>query len=125
MYPPLYEICEDKLIIQELLGNPPRIYPFDEAPQDAPYPLVIWHEISGRPENYLAKRPDICQYVTQVDVYAPTAAKARQIRNALFYVLELHCHIVRLGGEFRDKDTRNYRCSFHASWYVSNEVQSV
>lgn len=118
MYAPFYEICRDDPDVVLWLGSPPRIFPFDEATQGTTSPYVVWQEIGGRPENYLAGRPDMDDYRLQIDVYGPNAADVRKIRDSLLKAIELDCHITRFNGEFRDRDTREYRSSFDVEWFV-------
>ena len=70
------------------------------------------------PENYLAGRPDVDSFKTQIDVYADTAASARAAAMALRDALELSAYVTSWRGETRDPVTRNYRFSFDMDWIV-------
>lgn len=95
-----------------------RVFAFGLAPEDTTKPYVTWQVITGRPENYLANRPDIDGYTLQVDVWADDGQIARDVAAAVRDAIEPHAYIVRWGGESRDPDTRAYRLSFDVSWFV-------
>lgn len=116
MYPPVYSVCAADASVTALLGSPPRLYPFGEAPQGVATPYANWQVITGSPENYLHGRPDMDGFTLQVDVYADTASAAISAAAAVRDAIELHAYIVRWGGHTRDPDTQRYRVSFDIDW---------
>jgi len=118
MFTSFYDICASTPAVTDVLGSPPRIFPFDEAMQNTASPYVVYHEIGGSPENFLAGRPDMDDYRLQIDVYAQDGLTANSVKRILFDAIELECHVVGFNGESRDKDTREYRSSFDVEWYV-------
>ena len=119
MYAPIFAVCSASAQVKALIGsNPVRLYPFGEAPQGVTYPYAVWQSVGGAPENFLAGRPDADSYTTQVDVYADTAASAREVAKALRDAVELVAHVVAWRGESRDPETKKYRFSFDVAWIV-------
>lgn len=119
MFAPVFQVCSASAAVTALLGvAPTRLYPFGEAPQGAVYPYAVWQAVGGAPENFLAGRPDADSYTTQVDVYADTAASAREVAKALRDAVELVAHVVAWRGESRDPETKKYRFSFDVAWIV-------
>lgn len=112
MHPPIFEIAKASAVVKEVLGNPPRLYLFGEAPQDVARPYAVWQQVFGSPENYLGQTPDMDSYGTQLDVYAATAAGAREGARTLRDALESVAHVTAWNGESREPDTRDYRYSF-------------
>ena len=119
MFPPIFAVCAaDPAVTALLCATPTRFYPFGEAPQGVIYPYAVWQLVGGQPENYINQRPDIDNYTLQVDVYADTVASARAVASALRDAIELHAYITRWGGESVDPETKRYRISFDADWFV-------
>jgi len=117
MFPPIFQVAAADPGVTALLGSGPvRLYPFGEAPEGVTLPYAVWQLVAGSPENYLAGRPDMDGFTLQVDVYAATGSSARSVGAALRDAIELKAHVVRWGGESRDKDTNNYRLSFDVDW---------
>jgi hypothetical protein len=114
MFPPLYETLKADAGVKAIFGNSPRIYPHGMAPaKESPEyatPYAVQQIITGQPEWYLADRPDVDAFTTQVDVYADTvsaaAAGAQAIRDALEPVA-----YITWRGQFQDPDTELYRYS--------------
>jgi hypothetical protein len=121
MMPPIFELCSADTTLQGLLSTPDgnfALYPFGEAPQLGGRPYVVWQLIGGEPENYLGSIPDIDTFTLQLDVYAALVAEAREVAVALRAVVEDVAHVVQYNGEWRDPETRSYRCSFTVDWFV-------
>jgi hypothetical protein len=119
MYPPIFEVCKASPAVVALLGsNPLRFYPFGEAPQNVAKPYVVWQQVGGAPEKYLAGRPDIDGFSLQVDAYGTSAAEVRAVVRAIRDAIELRSNIVAWGVESRDPETHNYRSSFDVDWFV-------
>lgn len=118
MYPPLHEVCKADTSVQSLLGSGSalRIFPFGQARQKDVYPYVVWQIVGGTPENFLAERPKVDRFTTQVDVYASGWSSARQVANAIQGAIEGVAYVVNYHGEMRDPDTDSYRISFDVDW---------
>lgn len=112
MYPPLFELAAASTAVKTALGNPPRVYPFGEAPQQVQKPYAVWQIVFGSPENYLGQTPDMDSYGVQVDVYGSTADSSRGAASKLRDALEGSAHITAWNGEGRELDTRDYRVGF-------------
>lgn len=123
MFPPIYQIAAADAGVKAVLGSPPDLFAFGDAPQGASRPYAVWQTISGVPENYLGQRPDMDSYRVQVDVYSLDSAQARVIAKALRDALEPHAHIVAWRGESRERETRLYRISFDVQfWEPRGEI---
>ncbi|TRZ62976.1 DUF3168 domain-containing protein [Pseudomonas alloputida] len=121
MTSPIVKACLQSPAVTALLGTGAdmRLYSFGEAPEGVAKPYVVWQVVGGSPENYLAGRPDADGFNLQVDVYATTGDKARQVRDAIRDAIELDAYVTRWGVEGRDPETKNYRASFDVDWWVS------
>lgn len=123
MYPPIFQLLSQDGIIQSIFGTSPcRVHMFGSAPQSGTpahgLPYCVWQTVSGLPENYLDKTPDIDSLTTQIDIYASTAADARNGALAVRDVLELSAYVTNWRGESKDEETNNYRVSFDVAWFV-------
>lgn len=120
MTPPIVQACLNSPAVTALLGvgTAMRLYSFGEAEQGVAKPYAVWQVVSGSPENYLAGRPDADSVTLQVDVYASTGDRARQVRDAIRDAIELDAYITRWGAEGRDPETKSFRASFDADWIV-------
>lgn len=119
MYPPIYTTITADAGSIALLGNPPRFYPFGEAPQNVTKPYAVWQTVGGAPYNCIDTVPNTDDYAIQVDVYAPTASAAWSVAEAMRDALESNAHITRWGGDVRDPTTNNYRVSFDLDWILN------
>lgn len=121
MTPPIVQACLQSSAVTALLGSGAdmRLYSFGEAERGVARPYAVWQVVSGSPENYLAGRPDADSVTLQVDVYATTGDKARQVRDAIRDAIELDAYVTRWGAEGRDTETKNFRASFDVDWWVS------
>lgn len=121
MYPPIFATCYADSAVQNLLGSDPlRLYPFGENSennQTAPY--AVWQTLSGSPENYIDKAPDIDVWTIQVDVYAATIDSVRDAAEALRDAIQTVAHITFWNGDGRDPDTNLYRFTFTVDWWVT------
>lgn len=125
MYPPVFETVSADSDVQSNLGTSPcRFYLYGEAPPQVEKPYAVWQFITGLPQNYINQVPDIDSMSLQIDIYASTAAEARDVAQALRDAIEPSAHITSWRGESRDEETRNYRYSFDVDWIVSRETQS-
>jgi hypothetical protein len=122
MFPPIFTTCSASPVVTAVLGSSPtRIYPFGEAPQNVAKPYAVWQTLSGSPENYLGRLPDIDLYIMQIDVYAATVTLAREAAEAIRDAVEPVAHVTSWNGEFRDSETNNYRVSFTVDWWVERD----
>lgn len=119
MIAPVFSVCAASPAVTALLGTDPlRLYPFGLQDDAVVYPYVVWQNISGSPENYLAQRPDVDSFTLQVDAYANTVDEVLAVAAALRDAIEPHAHITCWGDQTRDSDTRRYRYSFDVDWIV-------
>jgi hypothetical protein len=125
MIPPIFPTVNVPAV-QALLktGNGElRFYAWGMAPDNVQKPYAVWRQVFGTPENYLADRPDIDSFTTQIDVYAADvpgqrAPMARAIAGAISYAIEGATYITSWIGDSRDPDTKNYVVTFQADWLV-------
>ncbi|MEC4024539.1 DUF3168 domain-containing protein [Pseudomonas fulva] len=120
MEPPIFSVCSGHPSVAALLGAGVncRLYSFGEAPDKPIKPYVVWHLISGSPENYLAGRPDTDGFTLQLDVYAATGAPVLAVTKALCAAIEPRAYVVRWGATDRDPDTKDFHRSFDVDWIV-------
>ena len=120
-YAPIFAICSVDAGVAAVLGGTGascRLYPFGEAPQQTTKPYAVWQTVTGTPENYLDKIPDVDSWGIQIDAYASTVTTCRNIAEALRNAIEPYAHIVSWGGDDRDPDTNLYRVNFSVDWWV-------
>lgn len=116
---PFFEICKADPTVRALMGGPlPRIYPFDEAPQNAVKPYAVYQWLSGSPFNMLNCRPDADRAEIQVDVYGLTQKSSTDCAEAIRYAIELNSYIGSYRGTEREPDTKLYRTGFDVTWLV-------
>lgn len=117
---PIFTILAGSTDVTGLLGtSPTRVFPFGEAPQGVTYPYLTWQIVSGSPENYIDRTPDIDNYIIQVDIWANTGISANQVAEAVRDAIEPHAYIVSWRGESISPDTKRARVSFDISWFVN------
>jgi hypothetical protein len=117
--PPVFSTCFASATLKSLLGSSPmRLYIFGEAEQNTQRPYAVWQLIGGSPDNYLGRAPDVDRFSVQFDVYAETAASARDVAAAIRSTIETTANVVNYSLEARDPETRLYRYSFGADWIV-------
>ncbi|TKU71469.1 DUF3168 domain-containing protein [Citrobacter sp. wls710] len=120
MIAPIFIVCAARPTVVALLGGDTlRLYPFGQHDDNLVYPYVVWQNITGSPENYLAQRPDADFFTLQVDAYADTVDEVIAVAAALRDAIEPHAHITRWGGQERDPETKRYRYSFDVDWIVN------
>lgn len=119
MIAPVFSVCAASPAVTALLGTDPvRLYPFGQQDDAVVYPYVVWQNITGAPENYLARRPDTDSYTVQVDAYANTVDEVIAVAMALRDAIEPHAYISRWGTQEKDPETKRYRYSFDVDWIV-------
>jgi hypothetical protein len=123
MFPPVFSIAAADGSVMALLGSgtpgdPVRLWAFGEAPRAADgspahgTPYAVWQIVTGSPENYLDRTPDVDGHGVQIDCYAESQSAAREVAQALRDCLEPHAHITSWNGELRDFPTGLYRLTF-------------
>lgn len=108
----VYEAVSANAGVQTIFGNPPRVYPFFDAPERCQKPYAVYQMIFGTPENYLSGSPDHDYASVQVDVYADDPDAAIDAVEALRDALEIGAYITAWGIEGRDPETKDFRKSF-------------
>jgi hypothetical protein len=120
-YCPIFETVEGDAALGALigLGGTMRLYPFGRAAQVTPptYPYVVWQNVSGAPENYINRVPEIDLFSIQVDIYSKTAESGRAVAGALRDAIQTSANISGWRGETRDPQTGYYRVSFDVDWF--------
>lgn len=117
MLPPIYPLCAASAEVALKLGpSADRLYPAGEAPQDVVKPYATYQTIAGSPENYLSGRPDVDDYVVQLDVWAEVMSDALDTAKAIRDALELDAYVVAWRGTARDTETKLYRYSFDVAF---------
>lgn len=117
MTPPFYKTAAADAAVVQLLGSPPRIYPWGENTDDpVVYPYVTFRVISGTPGNLLAGRPNHDETTLQIDVWAKTGPSAEAVAQAIERAIELKCRITARRGQSKDPDTGSYREGFDTRW---------
>lgn len=119
MNPPIFRVIDSSPEVRALLrapGGATRFYAFGIATETTPKPYAVWQIVGGEPENYLAQRPDVDDTTNQIDVYAATAASARQVAEALCDAIEPEAYITTWLGERYDEVTKLYRFTFMVDW---------
>lgn len=118
-FAPVFEAAKASSEVVTSLGNPPRLYPFGEAPPKVAKPYAVCRNVGGRPENYLTNTPDIDNFIIQVDVYGASDVSVHAAAKALVEAFETLANVTRWNGEGRDPETKNYTFSFTLDWFVN------
>lgn len=110
MYPPVFALANASVAVKAIFGTTPvRVFPFGEATQQTARPYAVWQSITILPENYLGEVPDTDQMGVQLDVYANTAAAARNGAQALRDLYQQHGYITAMREWPKEPDTNLYR----------------
>ena len=119
METPFFATVAASAAVQDLLGSPPRVYPWGEN-TDSPvvYPYVTFQLVSGTPESQLAGGSRVDEGTLQVDIWAKNADDTRAVRAALRDAVEPKCRITSWRGESKDPNTGSYRAGFDCRWTV-------
>ena len=118
MTPAIFPLVTGSAAATALLGtSPTRFYPCGEAPENVAKPYATWFVVSGVPENYLDCPPNIDSITVQVDVWADSQTDARDVFEALRKAFEGDAHIMGVGPEGREPDTRLYRHSMTVDFW--------
>lgn len=123
MFPPIFSIAAADSSVKAIFGagvtgDPVRFWAFGDgprAPDGTPAhgnPYATWQIVTGSPENYLDKSPDIDGHGVQIDVYAASISAVREGAQALRDCLQEHGYVTSWNGEIRDFPTGLYRVSF-------------
>lgn len=125
MFPSLFPLLNATPAVTAIFGTSPlRIYPEGAAPQKgAPgylLPYAVTRLINGLPNQYIGTVPDGDDYSVQVDVYATTAANARNGAKAIRNAVEVpQLGYVTYNGDGQDPDTKNSYYSISIDWLQS------
>lgn len=123
MYPPLFAVLKDNTAVSALLGGDPyRVFVPGEAPEGIKLAYLTWQTIGGVPENYLGDKPDVDNFVTQLDAYAKTLTEARAVAKAVRDAVEAVAYVTQWLGENREPDTRLFRVSFQVDWITDRSI---
>ena len=115
----IYELARVSPDVQNILGGDVlRVYPFGTVDSTVDYPYAVWQNTSGTPANYLHTRPDVDNYIIQVDVYSKLLADVLAAAEALRDAVEGDGYITRWGDQSFETDTKIYRYSFDVEFYT-------
>lgn len=110
MFPPVFALAAASAQVLAVFGSgPTRVYLFGEAPQGVAKPYAVWQSIGISPENHLSQIPQIDFMPTQIDVYADTAAAARNGAQVLRDLYQLHGYVSTQREWPKEPDTNLYR----------------
>ncbi|PPC64883.1 hypothetical protein C1Y41_04555 [Pantoea sp. ICBG 1758] len=119
MNAPIFEVLAQSPDVMKYLGPTIlRFYDFANKPEKATYPYGTFQNYAGSPQMFLGTLPDVDMFSLQVDVFAKTAAEARNIALAIRDAIEPHSYITRWGDHVQDDETKSYRYSFDVDWMV-------
>lgn len=116
MFPPVFANLKDDSAVKAIFGDDPRVFPHGIADQKTPTPYAVWQVVTGSPENYLGNLPDMDKFITQIDVYAQSAASASAGAKAIRDALEPVAHVDGWGGQFKEQPTGLNRFSFYVAF---------
>lgn len=117
MVPPVYELLSADAAVTALVPAS-RIRGQGYAGEAPVTPYITHQTISGNPANYIAGRPGMDAFRSQIDVWADTAAQAKQIAEAVRDALELNAQCVAIMGDDYEPDTRLHRYSFDFQFWT-------
>ena len=112
MFASVYSLLNKHTAIKEELGDPLRVYSFNEAPPDPPTPYVVWQYIGGNPYNHLFERPTTDLESIQIDVYASDGVIAKRVTKLVILAIEGLHYVTSYHGSMTDPDTGLARVSF-------------
>lgn len=120
MYAPIYALALTTPAVVAVLGDGDgglKLWPFDEAPKDAPLPYVTWQNIGGVPNNNVSDRPDADHFSIQINVWGESSAQMWTVANAMRDIMEVDGRtIVRWGNTVKDAETKAFGYDFDADW---------
>lgn len=118
MLPPIYQLFKSSTAVKNIIGNNPRVYRHGSAPQDTTKPYVTWQLISGVPENSLSETPKIDRQSIQVNCWHQTDSGVEELAIAVRNSLETVCHITATPINEREIETKLYRISLQADYWL-------
>lgn len=119
-FAPVFATISASSAVKALIGSSPvRLYPVGEAPQGVTLPYATYQQITGSPENYLGRLPDIDSGIVQIDVYAKTVTSARAVFAAIRDAVEPVAYLSATREVGRDPDTNNVHISMDTDWLTS------
>lgn len=88
-----------------------KFFRLGEMPQNTKEPYVIWQQVSGVPYNSLSCRPTTEHLTIQIDCYASSAEKSRNICHLIEKSLELK-GVATSYRSFYEAETKLFRSGF-------------
>jgi len=112
MFAPIYKTLNTSAV-QAIIGNPPRIYSSDMAPQGVAAPYITWFVVHGQPYDHLSGPPGADSDTIQIDCWAGPMDKseldcvklAKAVRDALDAAGQANQIIINT----RESDTKLFR----------------
>lgn len=114
MFPPIFSLAKAEPTVTAVFGTTvTRVWPFGEAPAKGSagfeLPYAVWQSISIVPENFVTDAPNTDSMSVQVDVYAATAAGAREGARVLRDLYQRTAQVASMREWPRETDTNHYR----------------
>lgn len=114
MIPSVHPLLTGDAAVASIVGD--RVYQ-TEAPEDAVRPYVVFSLPSSTPLNNLSCAPDMDDQRVQVDCWAQSQSKARELGKAVRNALEQVTHVILGPWADRDEATKMYRWSMDAEFW--------
>jgi hypothetical protein len=118
MFPPVLQTLKANPAVTAILGDPPRVFARDDAPQDGDRPYVSWFIVTGTPENELSDVPGIDRQTIQVDVWSKQDEQSRALASAVRDAIEPVAHMTSMPVDGRERDTKLYRIGMQFDWWL-------
>lgn len=109
MLPLIFTWLKASNAVKAIIGNTPRAYRHDSAPQDTTQPYVTWTVIAGVPDNQISGLPPSDRYTVQIDCWHTTDKGVEDLAVAVRNAIEQYGHMTAIPINNRDVETRLYR----------------
>lgn len=121
MFPPIHTILsQDSEVSALAVGG---IWRHGDAPKGVTAPYVTWFLVVGVPENNLSDGPGIDGDVIQLDCWSENNGTGDEgvetLAVAVRDAIENHAHIEAYTDDGRDPETKRFRISMQAKFWVS------
>lgn len=118
MLPPIFQLLKNSAEVKAIVGtNPPRIFRYNDVPQDTQRPYVSWFVIDAQPENSLSDLPTVDRMSVQVDCWHPTDAGIERLAQAVRDAIEPHAHMTGMPINARERETKLYRIALQFDFW--------
>lgn len=111
----VYWMMAEHTPLTDLVGD--RIYQ-DHAPQGLEFrPMVVWQHIDGTPDNRVHGVRPLVGHLIQVDTYAETRQKSREVAEAVYAAIDGYIgsvHGVEVRAAYNQAEVEEYSPPQHA-----------